>query len=345
MDIDEDNKDDVRLSNNTSKSPIITDIEWTDNGNITFSFAFYPQYKHSIIKYELCYCYVNANDDKWYGYALNNWKTITVPTTDSINNNIELRISTNTDIYHDDKNENIELIMKLRCETKSSEWVHTFYSEFSPIYFIQSITIPHILNKKTQIYKVLNMIFDINNDNQNAKSNGIQQLVSLYEKHQTHSVINKVFTKLLQQYIQKYYQNKYIQLLSLNISLSIYLIEIDKCINYESENLFPHITKYCTHSDIEKMISIIVNNAFDFSNNASTIKTLLENKDSGINYLFSELICNDQTAIQVLDRILQYNKYFNETKQRIMERYFYQAIQHLYTFKTNVKIFEIHDRI
>eukprot|EP01084_Bolivina_argentea_P192809 330921_1 len=118
MEIDEDTKTDIQ-NNLKSKSPIITEINWLDNGKISFSFEFYPQYKHSIIKYELCYCYINVTDTKWHQYASNHWKTITIGSINCTNNNIELRIATNKAIYDETKNEHIELLMKIRCETKS----------------------------------------------------------------------------------------------------------------------------------------------------------------------------------------------------------------------------------
>eukprot|EP01084_Bolivina_argentea_P034060 63003_1 len=138
--LDADNDYDMKLKESPittkMKPAVIKDIKWTDNGKIMLSFVFNPNYRQTILSYQLYYCYVNENDPNWYKYASNNWKSIHIASKEYNNKDIELRIATCIDIYDENKNKNIELIMKIRNEFKLTNWrCHTFWSEFSVIYF------------------------------------------------------------------------------------------------------------------------------------------------------------------------------------------------------------------
>eukprot|EP01084_Bolivina_argentea_P046500 85646_1 len=129
-----------------SKSPNIQELYWEDNGKISFSFLFKPSSTHRIIGYEMYYSYINSADDKWFIYAQNHWKIIYISSKNKINKNIQLRIATNKDIYNENKNKNIELIIKIRCELKHIDYWNyaTLWSQFSDIYYVKSISIPFI---------------------------------------------------------------------------------------------------------------------------------------------------------------------------------------------------------
>eukprot|EP01084_Bolivina_argentea_P263792 446618_1 len=205
----EENQNDAIESN----YPIIVDINWTDNGKLLFSFKYCPLYGYSIHLFELYYCYINENNKDWFKYASNNWLSITIPSTTPINNNIELRIGTHNDLYDEHKKKHIELVMKLRCELKGRDFQHhLFYTEFSEIYFVKSITIPSILNNQTNIEQILKTIFTSQikqTQNQNPQTVAMSQLASLYQAYNNTSGIKNVFTKLLKKYITNYYENKY----------------------------------------------------------------------------------------------------------------------------------------
>eukprot|EP01084_Bolivina_argentea_P024665 45928_1 len=112
--LDDDN--DFKMANYTHKetkrnSPIIRNLDWLENGKISISFAYHPSYKHKIETFEIYYCYVNHNDKKWYQYAQNNWKSISITSSQINNKNVELRIATHKHIYDESKNTNIELLV------------------------------------------------------------------------------------------------------------------------------------------------------------------------------------------------------------------------------------------
>ena len=214
MEPDEKSKQDNDTMN---KVPIIDNIDWTDNGKISFSFQYLPTIStYSIIRYELYYCYINGNDDYWLQYAKNNWRTITISCSNNFNKNMELRIATNKDIYDNEKNKDIQLLLKLRCELKGKKWqIHTFYTEFSKIYFARSISIPFIINKQTPISQILNSIFKLQDDDVNDTeiiNKSREELSSLYDKYSNDIGMTNVFTKLLKQQIETFYLSKFSQL-------------------------------------------------------------------------------------------------------------------------------------
>eukprot|EP01084_Bolivina_argentea_P309163 534742_1 len=177
--------------------PILLDINWIENGKIILSFKFDCIYTHNIEYYEIYYCYINDSDNNWFKYAQNNWRTITIPSTDQINKNIELRIATFHALYDETKNKNIELIMKIRCQLKTNSWIHKFYSEFSDIYFVRSLSIPSILGKQTDIDNVLTIIFNDNKYNKDQQLKAKQNLSQLYDSFKNSSDIIHSFTHLI----------------------------------------------------------------------------------------------------------------------------------------------------
>ena len=350
MELDENKDDSQKII--IYDEPIIDDINWNDNGKITFSFRYCPRFTtYTITKFKLYYCYFHndgnvSDDNNWYRHASNNWRIIVIPTTNNINKNIELRIATNKDIYDDDKNENIELLLKIRCELKGKKWqIHTFYSEFSKIYFVKSNTIPLILSKNTKIRETLNGIFNLKDADSNKKIMAKQQLSSLYETYENDHGITKVFTKLLNKEIEKYYKTEYEELIGVysNNDLPKYLLKVEENIEWEKQNLFPFIKKHLNDDQLENIVSTMVNIAF---HNGLTKQLLTSNS---INRLFIESVDKWPFFVDGFNQLITFYNYLQDTMKLQIDNYFCDAIKYLFKTNTqnqnNISLLKVHDNI